>query len=728
MRKLCLFAAGFAAAAAGYVYLRRDGLFLTLAAAALLCSILLRGRGPGRASVLLLGAALGIAWCFCYQITILGPANRAVGRTMVCAARVTDLPERTPYGWKAAVQVELEGRSFGAVLYGDETLEGAAPGDTVTGRCAVERTGMDILAGERLYLRAAGTFLTLYAEEALTVTPGQPNWYESVGLWLRNRIHTLFSGETAAFLQGLITGDQGELSYQTDNALAVTGLSHAVAVSGMHVSILLTMLHFLFRGSPRPTAWVGIPLTVAFTLVTGAVPSACRAAVMQILMLCAPLLRREYDIPTALGAGVLLLLLQNPWAIASVGLQLSFAAVAGLYLFSGPIQRRLLQWKLPRFAASGLSATVAATALTMPLSLLYFRTLSLVAPLSNLLCLGAVTWCFVLGILAAVAGPLGELAAVPARWITNYVLGVVRLLARFPYAAAYSQNPAMLAWGTAALLIAVGLLFLGWKRRRLWSGILLTGFLAAVLLGRFSLTAGTMTLQVLDVGQGQSLLLESRGFTAVLDCGGSYPEEAGEEMARTLLSAGLTTVDALVLTHFDDDHAGGAVQLLHRVRVDRVYLPSLPDAQGLAALVADTAEARGAAVLWVDRETAVTFPGGRLRLFPPEGTGRNDGLAILATAAEYDMLITGDLPTAREQALLRRYQLPRVELLVAGHHGAAGSTSQTLLGWVQPETVVISVGADNPYGHPAPETLQRIEQSGAALYRTDQMGTIRFRR
>ena len=676
MRKLCLFAGGFALAAAAYVYGRRDGLLLALAAAALLLSLAARHWRLRRASIALLGAAVGVAWCFFYQQTILGPANRAVGQTAVCEARVSGQPEPTQYGWKAEVQLTLEGRRFGAVLYGDDALSEAAPGDTVTGRCTVERTGVDFQGGERLSHRASGTFLTLSARDALTVTPGQPTWYARLRLWLQGRIEALFSGEAASFLRALVTGDQSGFSYQTQNDLAVAGLSHAVAVSGMHVSILIACLSFLFRGNPRLTAWVGVPLAAAFAVMTGASPSACRAAGMQVFLLLAPLCRREYDMPTALAAAGLGLTVQNPWAIASVSFQLSFAAVAGLYCLSGPIRQWLVKRRLPD----------------------------------------------------SLAGPLGPLLAAPAGWLAEGILWLCRTLSRFPYAAAYVQNPALLVWAVAAVAAAVGLAALEGRRIRLWAALLAVGFLAAALWGRASLTAGEMTFAALDVGQGQCLLLESGGFTAVVDCGGSYPEEAGETAARTLLSAGLTTVDALVLTHYDLDHAGGAVQLLHRLAVDRLYLPAAPEDDPTARAVAEVAQARGTQLLWVTAETQVAFDGGSLRLLPPPGEEDNDGLSILASVGEYDMLITGDLPRDSELALLSRYALPQAELLVAGHHGAATSTSWALLNRVRPESVVISVGADNPYGHPSPETLERLTAAGAAVYRTDQLGTIFFRR
>lgn len=690
---------------------------LALAGAALLCSILLHGRRPRRVSVFLLGLAMGITWCFLYQQWLLAPVQRIVGSEESRMVVLTEAPFATDYGAAADVQLTLEGRTFSARLYGDEALLERSPGDRVTGVMEAKRASR--------FFQNGGTFLVLSAYGELSAAPGTPSLPMKLRLWLQARIDALFSGQAAALLRALLTGDRAALSYETENALSVTGLSHAVAVSGMHVAILVSLLSFLTLGSPQLTAIIGMPLVVLFTLLTGATPSACRAAVMQLLLLSGRLVHREYDMPTALGAAGLLLLVQNPWGIGSASFQLSFAAVAGIYLFADCLTQRLSA-RMPRFLAASMASTLSATALTVPLSLPYFHMLSLIAPLTNLLCLWAITGAFCCGLLSCtILPPL----AIPAGWLLQYVLRITALLARWPYAAAYPSNPAMLVWGMAALCTAMGAFFLSWRRGRLLAAVLAVGFLAAAIVGRLPFWSKNASLDVLDVGQGQCLLFEAGGFTALFDCGGDHPEDAGELAARTLHGAGFTNVDALVLTHFDADHAGGAVQLLSRVAVDFVYLPDLHDEGGLRGAVEAAAKAAGATLIYVTGETNVTFSAGQLRLFPPVGAGgSNDGLAILASAGEYDMLVTGDLDFAQEQQLLTRYSIPPVELLVAGHHGAADSTSTALLRATTPQVVVISVGADNSYGHPAEETLARITRAGAAPYRTDLSGSMIFRR
>ena len=229
---------------------------------------------------------------------------------------------------------------------------------------------------------------------------------------------------------------------------------------------------------------------------------------------------------------------------------------------------------------------------------------------------------------------------------------------------------------------------------------------------------------VLNVGQGQCVLLQSAGRTFVVDCGGSNAQDAGEQAARYLLSQGVYRVDGLILTHYDKDHAGGAMQLLSRLRVKNLFLPYLEGDETGAAI----GQAAEGTVYYVTEDLRLTFGKACLRIFAPlsQTTSNESGLSILFTAGECDTLITGDMNEAMERRLLATHSLPDVELLVAGHHGSKNATGQALLQATRPDVVAISVG-DNSYGHPAPEMLGRAAQAGALIYRTDQQGTLIFR-
>ena len=212
---------------------------------------------------------------------------------------------------------------------------------------------------------------------------------------------------------------------------------------------------------------------------------------------------------------------------------------------------------------------------------------------------------------------------------------------------------------------------------------------------------------------------------SVIDCGGQE-DASGETAARFLLARGVTQVDRLILTHFDADHCNGVRQLLRRVRVKTLYVPDVSPENNLRTKILFAAAQAGAEIRFVTDD--LTLPDG-MRIFAPTGSAEesNTGLCVLAAGEKYDILVTGDLSEQAEYRLLSTHALPRAAVLVAGHHGAASSTSEALLRAIRPEAVLISVGADNRFGHPADETLRRIEKAGAAVFRTDLSGTITIR-
>lgn len=731
MRKLALFTAGFAGAAGLYVYLICDARALWLA---LICLILLSVclfLGLKRSSVVFLGLLAGFIWCFGYDLLWMEPAGSLCDTEQTLSVVVLEKPSVTYYGSGAEVELTLDGRTYGAILYAGEDLLEAEPGDTVTCTVQIETALSDEKDGY-FYHQANGTVLLLRTNETVKIQKGIPPWYIQLRLWFQDRIHGLYDEKVSPLLLALLTGDQGELSYATRNELSIAGLSHTVAVSGLHVSVLIAALALLFGYNPRLTALFGIPLSVSFVLMTGASASACRSAVMQIIMLAAPLIRREQDSWTSLSAAAVLLLLKNPWAIAGVGFQLSFTAVMGLLLFSGPMQKRLLARKkkpgrLYRMAVSGIAACLSATVATLPLTVYYFGMISICAVATNLLVLPVMSVLLILGLVSCL---LGAIPAMLVSILSKYVLWVAHTAAKFPFAAAYEQDLPFMIWAAGAYILAI-ILLLWRKESSRWIPVgVVSTLIACILWGTWNYGYGTPIYRVLDVGQGQCILLETGDLTAVVDCGGSNPQWIGEQTARTLNSAGRTHVNVVAITHYDSDHAGGVPQFLRRIRTDLVLLPDVADEKGLRQEIEAAAVETGAQVMEVTDLTSIDFPNGSLTIYPSlsKKTENNAGICVLATVEEYDMLITGDLNHTAELRLLTEFDIPKADVLVAGHHGAASSTSSILLKTVKPELVVVSAAKDNPFGHPSEETLKRIEAVGAEVICTGQAGDIVIRR
>lgn len=751
MRRLLIFAAAFAVAAGVYVFFLPPTGTLLLVAAGLGVLTALAGyflRGRLRAGyICLLGACVGLLWCVGYRAVALGSAARYDGQTREVTVCALDAPMTSRYGSSVSVELTLDGHRLESVLYLREDAPEIRPGDMLRCTAKLSLAPASLERDDNRYYRSRGAWYVLSARSGVECIAAERTALRDIparfSAALRERIYAVFDGDAAGFVAALLTGDRSGLSRQTRNELSIAGIYHTVAVSGMHVSILLGMVMLLCGSRRGLAAGIGIPVIVFFVLMTGAPASAIRAGVMQTLVLLAPLVRREEDSLTSLGAAGLFLLMLNPWSLYDVGLQLSFASVAGILLFAGRLYRAIrkktrqiggVPGKLVSAAASSLSCSLASTVFSLPLSAYYFGTVSLVAPLVNVLTLWAVSLCFTAGLaiaLLAFVWPGGaQGAAWLLGWFARYVLQTARLASQIPCAAIYPENFHLIVWCVFYYAVITAFLVLPRRLNVCTAAISLLVALAAALgLSSAQYHLPEFTITALDVGQGQCLLFQCGTWTAVIDCGGEDAWSAGENAARYLQSRGEYRIEALVLTHYDADHAGGAVQLIERERVERVYLPDSGDDAGLCAEILAKAVERGTEVCFVREDETLTFDGGSVRLFAPlsDKSSNDSGICVLASAGKYDMLVTGDMTAQTELRLLAEKKPGEVELLVAGHHGAQTSTSYALLGHTRPQTVLISVGEGNSYGHPSPDTLARIETVGATVYRTDECGTITIR-
>jgi len=704
-----------------------------------------------RARLFLTGAACGMLWTVLYTQTVLAPARQLDGQTAELSAVVTDFPLETSYGSRLEVRADAGGLFpvHVRVYVFDESVQ-AQPGDRITFTAALQKA--DTLYGRESDVFAAkGVFLSARVRRGcVQVQPGRHAlyFYRYIARALQAQVRTLFPADVRPLALAVLTGNRTELNADAalTNRMEICGVMHIAAVSGMHVVFLTALLTLLFGHSRRVSLLV-IPVILLFMAVTGFSPSVTRAGIMNILLLLAPLVRREHDGISSLLTAASLLLLVNPYAAAGVGLQLSFASCLGLVLtadrcraaLEAPLQRcRLWQYRLPRRLlrglAAGLAASFGAMLFSTPLIAFYFETVSLVAPVVNVLALWSVSFLFGLGLIGSALGflwlPLGMGLAWLAVWPARFFLLVVRLFAGIPYAAVYTASVFVRGWllytyGMIALCLAAGRR----PRQFLTAGALVCAALAgALLLSGLSSDAGALLFTALDVGQGQSLVLRSGGMTAVVDCGSSSGADAAAEVRMLLGGRGQRQIDYLFLTHFHSDHAGAVPELLETVSVRTLIVPEpdKPD-DALTRQILTLAEAQGTELRFVTEDTALSLGEAQLTVFAPLGYGdANDcGLILLCSKDDTDILITGDADETTEKLLVYRRTLPDIEILVAGHHGSAFSSCETLLQSVRPEAAVISCGY-NTYGHPAAETLYRLSAAGIRIYRTDFAGNIAF--
>lgn len=743
--------AAFSAAVFLAIYLLPTGLWVPLGLACLVPAGLLLWQSRTRGALICLGVAAALVWCGCFRAVFFAPAEGLDDRRCQVTVVLNRLPTATPYGALAPCWVLQEGDlPVQGTLYAGAELQALRPGDRVTATCDCAQTA---LREETRFSTNAtyGVFVTLKARGELEVERAErtpwwclpQRWSEAMG----RAIQAAVPGPAGGLLTALVTGDKAGLSDPVRSDLSRSGIAHLVAVSGMHVCFLVSLLTLFTGFKPKGRFAVCVPVLCFFALAVGATPSVLRACLFQVAFLLADLLGREEDRWTTLFGALALLLLLDPFSAANIGLQMSFGAVAGITLVSNRAYDRLKRltfrghgvWtgRVNRLLERGwqlISASLGAMLFTVPLGAYYFGTFSLLALLTNLLVLPVAAGLFAGGLLIGLLGMLAPaLAALPGwlfGWLGSYVLWVSGTLAGFPYCSLSLSEPAYLAAFLVMCPLGLGLVF--WRGGRRWRRVMAlcaaAALVAAVGWVRWDFVRPGMALTVLDVGQGQSVVLACGGEVAVVDCGGSRKDNAGNLCADYLNNRGEGVVDKLILTHYHADHANGLELLFHRLKIREVVAPAMEHDEETQLSLLALAKEEGSTVTWLEEDLDLPLGTATLRLYAPLGDGgaNEEGASVRLSSPDFSALITGDMNAAVEEALVGHAGLDHCDVLVAGHHGSRYATSQTLLDAITPKTAVISVG-ENHYGHPSPETLDRLGAHGVEVYRTDTQGAVTLR-
>lgn len=589
----------------------------------------------------------------------------------------------------------------------------------------------------------------------------------------------------AAVLNGVVFGTQGMIDRQTREAFNETGIVHILSVSGLHVGLLLAGLIALFsllKISPGLTAPLATPVLIFYAIMTGINPAVLRATLMALLFLWAHHLGRDQDWPTTLALAALVILLWNPLQIYHPGFQLSFSATWGL-LYLGPLLARFFMGlfdgippTIARAAAQGIAIPLAAQLATIPLVAWYYNLISPVSIPANLLAAPLVGLILALGLLAAGLGviwlPLAGLVNASTVIVMDMFLGLVGFLQELPGAVVYLATPPVLlavAW-YGGLLYAAGLSYTepGSPDRQRWkswapAGIALT--LVMIIIWWPWQGGKRLVVHFIDVGQGDSILVQTPGGKNILiDTGGRREEYqtgtgTGDQVVSPYLrKIGVNRLEALVLTHPHEDHCGGAAYLVENFPIDLALVSPVGgnilcyQSEPVNQLTGDAGNGkkktddevppaykallRKIATSGIRVQTARA--GDVLRLEPGismevmwpeesgaiEGDGSNNGsLVFRLIYGNSSFIFTGDIEVEAQRKILLSGEDLESDVFKLPHHGSR-SLLPELVDKVNPSIAVITVGAHNTFGHPAPSTLDLLYQDGITIYRTDQDGAV----
>ena len=536
-------------------------------------------------------------------------------------------------------------------------------------------------------------------------------------------------------MPALVDGDDAAMPEELSEDFRTSGLTHLLAVSGTNLTLVVGSMLLLARWAgvrARGLAVVGALGVVGFVLLARTEPSVVRAAAMGAVGLIGMGHHGRRRGTRALGAAVLLLLLFDPWLAQTLGFALSVLATAGILWLAPGWRDRLMRW-LPRWVAEAVSVPLAAQIACTPLVAAISGQVSLVAVGANLLAAPAVGPATVLGLAGGVVGlvadPLGRIVATPAAWCAGWIIAVAVRGADLPVAAfGWPAGPVGIA--TLTLICAALSLFLGALLARRATTLGLGGLMVCALLVPLPTPgwpAKGWVMVACDVGQGDGLVLNAGRGTAVVVDAGPDPEP----MDRCLRRLGVERVPLVVLTHFHADHVDGLEGVLDGREVGAVEVTSVADPMSGVRLVQAVAGRAGVPVQRASYgETRRLGPLSWQVIAPSrppslesESPANDSSLVLLVEVHGIRILLLGDQEELSQAQLLRETGGVRADVLKVAHHGSASQDPDLVRG-VGARLALISVGADNDYGHPAPSLMAMLHDLRTRVARTDQDGDV----
>lgn len=589
---------------------------------------------------------------------------------------------------------------------------------------------------------------------------------------IKNVYVNTFTQKNAGTMRAIVLGDRSVLDDEIKELYKKNGISHILAISALHITMVGMLVYRMLKKiiSVIQAAVLSSVIMLFYLYITGNSVSAGRAVIMILVFMLADVLGRTSDGANTLGLAVVILIIKNPYCISNAGFLMSFLAMAGI-IFVKPIfsneETIMLFFRKKKMVSltemfiyhniidmliTGFCVQIA----TLPVVLSMSGQIAIISLLLNIVVIPLMSVIMVSGILTGIMGLISMKAAIWTAGAGEYILDLYSWLCE----KASGSSGAVIVTGhppeKAVVLYYVFLIV--WcviYYMKVFSGIsgkyrnVLPVILYLIITIQLRYDTGcSMKISMLDVGQGDSIVLQtSDGFNALFDGGSTSKKNIGRYRIYTYLKyAGVRSLDYVFVSHPDKDHISGIYELIdmcdNTFEIKNIVLPHINDTDETLLEIRKMADRVGINVLYACRGDALSAGNLSISCVHPcknyNYESANDYSAVyLISFGKFSMLMTGDAESKAEKCLIQDarksdsvvdlQKLSGINVLKAGHHGSRGASSENFLRFVKPETALISCGVDNSYGHPHKETLQRLKEAGTKVYRTDDGGEIMVR-
>lgn len=693
---------------------------------------------PSTLAVLVLGLVIGCALGFSATLSYEAKANQAIAspvqkwvftaeedaRQGDFGATVRAVAYSVSSGEEHAVSVTLPKGESG-IFYGD----------SFSASCALSQPREASV--ERFYLQGIDAVSSPGAIERLDNSRSVGDVLANV----RKSVIALFDGQgdVGALCQALVCGYREQLR-ETDlyAACKTVGVAHLVAVSGAHLSITCGMIAFVLQVVRTPRRFsLAIQLAVLsiYLVLTGMPISALRAAAMAVVGMTSFLARRRRATLSALGACIVVIIAISPQSSVSISFFLSAMSTLGIIALMPLISSWLSAVPIVRRIAEPLALTLAAMVATTPFSAALFSQLPLVSPVANLVVAPLFTLALtvsLVGSVASLAAPVVAPLALPFANGTAFLLAqAITIFAEIPFACV--PVSLSVSWGLALSIAGPLLLWILWPQLTgetifaMGSAACACAIALVVIVPYFR----PSEIVMLDVAQGDAFLLRSKGSAVLIDTGNN-----DTLLKEALARQGIFHLDAVFITHADDDHCGSLQALDGVVAIDSVLVAQdavTCDCESCEGLIKSALSVVGSDnVMPLVVGDTVTCGEFSLKVIWPHGFsdegGNADSLCLLASLATsggtWTALFCGDAESDQLKEMIDEGTLGDIDIYKVGHHGSKAALTESIVETIRPEISLVSVGKGNRYGHPAAQTLSLLDNVGSHVFRTDEMGDV----
>lgn len=603
----------------------------------------------------------------------------------------------------------------------------------------------------RMYLKAKGIFITVYADsiniENKTEGKGIIRSLYTFRGKISEKIEEHLKDDRAAVANAIITGDKSDISRKIKNDFKRSGISHLLAVSGLHLTLLVMYLGCFFRKENYVTnrfikPIFSICVTLCAMIVTGFGFSVIRAGLMLIICNISKLLGREKSNLNSLMIAAGIIVISNPYSVFDIGFELSFFATLGILLFGDSLQRFLVSKLKFKYISSLLTTTLCAQVFTVPITILYYNTFSLYSVLANLLAVPLFTLLLISVIFFVFASFLCPFAVVIKIFtgniyiFTKLVLYVASFISGLPYAVIGITKIEFfltLAFILALYLAYKAIKLADRKTYKVTAYVLIPICVFGVLFVNYD--QKNLEVTYLDVGQGSCCHISMpNGENVLIDCGVSKyytKEDVGYKVENYLTKSVVDSIDYAILTHYHDDHYSGFITLMDRGVIKTMVLPKVRNEEDIQSYleIVNCAAKNGVDVMYFKRGARLNFDDAKIYAISPLGgkelSSNDESLVMKLVYNNTGFLFTGDIENEGMKNLKENELSANV--IVSPHHGSKTSVYDEFYASTGADYSVISAGYDNSYGHPHKEHLEVLGKNNISFFRTDINKNIYFK-